>query len=68
MGAGIIGLPGHGGRHAAQGPPPPPATVLTWSGCYLGGSVGGIWRQTDNVTIGVHYMWDWLEDVLKPGT
>jgi len=24
--------------------------------------------QVDNVTIGVHYMWDWLEDVLKPGT
>ena len=21
----------------------------------------------DNVTLGVHYMWDWLEDVLKPG-
>ena len=24
--------------------------------------------QVDNITIGVHYMWDWLEDVLKPGT
>jgi pimeloyl-ACP methyl ester carboxylesterase len=24
--------------------------------------------QVDNVTIGVHYMWDWLCDVLKPGT
>jgi len=24
--------------------------------------------QVDNVTLGVHYMWDWLEDVLKPGT
>jgi dienelactone hydrolase len=24
--------------------------------------------QVDNVTIGVHTMWDWLEDVLKPGT
>jgi dienelactone hydrolase len=23
--------------------------------------------QVDNVTIGVHYMWDWIEDVLKPG-
>jgi dienelactone hydrolase len=22
--------------------------------------------QVDNITIGVHYMWDWLEDVLKP--
>lgn len=24
--------------------------------------------QIDNVTIGVHYMWDWAADVLKPGT
>lgn len=23
--------------------------------------------QVDNPTIGVHYMWDWLEDVLQPG-
>jgi hypothetical protein len=22
--------------------------------------------QIDNITIGVHTMWDWLEDVLKP--
>ena len=24
--------------------------------------------QVDNVTIGVHYMWDWIADALKPGT
>ena len=24
--------------------------------------------QVDNVTIGVHSMWDWVADVLKPGT
>ncbi len=24
--------------------------------------------QVDNVTIGVHYMWDWAADILKPGT
>ena len=36
-----------------KAPPPPRAPVFTWTGCYLGGSVGGIWRQTDNVTIGV---------------
>ena len=23
--------------------------------------------QVDNVTIGVHFMWDWIEDTLKPG-
>jgi len=24
--------------------------------------------QVDNVTIGVHAMWDWAQDVLRPGT
>lgn len=24
--------------------------------------------QVDNITLGTHYMWDWLCDVLKPGT
>ena len=24
--------------------------------------------QVDNVTIGVHAMWDWIEEVLKPGS
>jgi len=24
--------------------------------------------QVDNVTIGVHAMWDWIEDTLRPGT
>jgi pimeloyl-ACP methyl ester carboxylesterase len=24
--------------------------------------------QVDNITIGVHYMWDWIADTLKPGT
>ena len=24
--------------------------------------------QVDNVTIGVHTMWDWIEAVLRPGT
>ncbi|MCC6780839.1 MAG: prolyl oligopeptidase family serine peptidase [Hyphomicrobiales bacterium] len=24
--------------------------------------------QVDNVTIGVHFMWDWIADVLKPGS
>jgi dienelactone hydrolase len=24
--------------------------------------------QVDNVTIGVHYMWDWIADVLEPGS
>jgi outer membrane immunogenic protein len=36
-----------------KAPPPRPAPVFTWTGCYLGGSIGGIWRQTDNVSVGV---------------
>jgi outer membrane immunogenic protein len=36
-----------------KAPPSPPVPVFTWTGCYLGGSVGGIWRETDNVSIGV---------------
>ncbi len=32
---------------------PPPAPIFTWTGCYLGGSLGGIWRTTDNVLVGV---------------
>jgi outer membrane immunogenic protein len=36
-----------------KAPPPRPAPVFAWTGCYLGGSAGGIWRQTDNVTVGV---------------
>jgi outer membrane immunogenic protein len=32
---------------------PPPPAPFTWTGCYLGGSLGGIWRATDKVRIGV---------------
>jgi outer membrane immunogenic protein len=28
-----------------------PASVYNWAGCYLGGSVGGIWRQSDSTSI-----------------
>jgi outer membrane immunogenic protein len=28
-------------------PPPPVVAVFTWTGCYLGGNVGGIWANTD---------------------
>jgi outer membrane immunogenic protein len=36
-----------------KAPPPPPVQIYSWTGCHLGGSVGGIWRQSDNVSIGV---------------
>jgi outer membrane immunogenic protein len=32
---------------------PPPAPFFTWTGCYLGGNLGGIWRANDNVSISV---------------
>jgi outer membrane immunogenic protein len=36
-----------------KAPPPLPAPAFTWNGCYLGGSVGGTFRRTDNVTVGI---------------
>jgi outer membrane immunogenic protein len=32
---------------------PPPAPVYNWTGCYVGGNLGGIWRDTDNVLVGI---------------
>jgi hypothetical protein len=28
-------------------PPPPVVAVFTWTGCYVGGNVGGIWAISD---------------------
>ena len=28
-------------------PPPPVVAVFTWTGCYIGGNVGGIWANSD---------------------
>src|ERR1700694_5727684 len=28
-------------------PPPPPVAYFTWTGCYVGGNVGGIWAKND---------------------
>jgi outer membrane immunogenic protein len=36
-----------------KAPPLLSAPVFTWNGCYLGVGVGGIWRRTDNVAVGV---------------
>ena len=33
--------------------PPPPPRVSTWTGCYLGGSVGGVWRQSEGTSVTV---------------
>jgi outer membrane immunogenic protein len=30
-------------------PPPPPPPVFNWSGCYIGGYVGGAWNERDAV-------------------
>ena len=30
---------------AMKAPPPPPAPVATWTGCYIGGNVGGGWGR-----------------------
>src|SRR5216684_6753380 len=28
-------------------PPPPMVAVFTWTGCYVGGNVGGVWATRD---------------------
>jgi outer membrane immunogenic protein len=30
-----------------KAPPPPPPPVLTWTGCYIGGHVGGAWADVE---------------------
>jgi outer membrane immunogenic protein len=36
-----------------KAPPPPPMQIYSWTGCYLGGSVGGVWRRSDATTVSV---------------
>jgi outer membrane immunogenic protein len=36
-----------------KAPPPPPVQIYSWTGCYVGGSVGGIWRHNDATTVSV---------------
>jgi outer membrane immunogenic protein len=35
-----------------KAPPPPPAAIYSWTGCYIGGNVGGIWEH-DTTPIGI---------------
>ena len=35
-------------RPAYKAPPPPPVVVYNWTGCYVGGNVGGAWQNTNN--------------------
>jgi outer membrane immunogenic protein len=35
-----------------KAPPPPPAPVYSWTGCYIGGNVGGGWERTRQTQIG----------------
>jgi len=36
----------------AKAPPPPPVVVYGWTGCYIGGNVGGGWQRTGQAQIG----------------
>jgi outer membrane immunogenic protein len=36
----------------AKAPPPPPLVVYGWTGCYIGGNVGGGWERTGQAQIG----------------
>ncbi len=55
--ASVISLAGVGGASAAdmalKAPPPPVVPVYSWTGCYVGGNIGGkSARTTDRVNIG----------------
>ncbi len=50
--AALIGTPAFAADMAVKAPPPPPRVpVYSWSGCYLGGNIGGIWEH-DTTSIG----------------
>src|SRR5262249_27626786 len=36
----------------AYAPPPPPAPVYTWTGCYVGASAGNSWGRSEHRTVG----------------
>lgn len=36
----------------AKAPAPPPVVVYSWTGCYIGGNVGGGWERTAQTQIG----------------
>lgn len=38
----------------AARPMPPPVVVYNWSGCYIGGNLGGGWAKTSQVRVGIN--------------
>jgi outer membrane immunogenic protein len=47
----LIGTPALAADMALKAPPPP-APVWSWTGCYIGGSVGGAWARTRITDVG----------------
>jgi outer membrane immunogenic protein len=49
---GVLMAPAAAADMPLKAPPPPsPPPVYNWTGCYLGVSAGGIWRQSDSTSI-----------------
>jgi outer membrane immunogenic protein len=47
----LIATPALAANLPVKAPPPAPAPVASWSGCYVGANVGGIWeRDTPGIT------------------
>src|SRR5215467_4042225 len=42
---GLIGKPALAADMAVKAPPPPPAPVYSWTGCYVGANGGGVWNS-----------------------
>ena len=36
-------------------PPPAPVYIFSWTGCYIGGHVGGLWAQKDWTVAGAPF-------------
>jgi outer membrane immunogenic protein len=43
--AALIGTPALAADLPLKAPPPPPAPAVSWTGCYIGGNVGGGWAS-----------------------
>jgi outer membrane immunogenic protein len=48
---GALTFPAAAADMPLKAPPPPPAPVASWTGCYLGGNFGGIWKQNDPINV-----------------
>ena len=52
--AALYGAPAFAADMPVKAPPPPPAPVSSWTGLYVGGSIGGRWSDDTWTTTGIN--------------